>query len=47
MLGWEVDVNDALTAPAVARNRDAILAVLREVLPARGTVLEIASSISR
>lgn len=43
MLGWEVDVNDALTAPAVARNRDAILAVLREVLPASGTVLEIAS----
>ncbi len=33
----------ALTAPAVARNRDPILAVLREVLPARGTVLEIAS----
>ncbi|RUP20051.1 DUF938 domain-containing protein [Methylobacterium sp.] len=43
MLGWEADVNDALTAPAVARNRDAILAVLREVLPASGTVLEIAS----
>ncbi|XYD10422.1 DUF938 domain-containing protein [Methylobacterium sp. NMS12] len=43
MLGWEVDVNDALTAPAVARNRDAILAVLREVLPASGTVLEVAS----
>jgi len=30
-------------APAAARNRDAILAVLRHVLPARGTVLEIAS----
>jgi len=30
-------------APATARNRDAILAVLREVLPARGHVLEIAS----
>src|SRR6266851_1683693 len=30
-------------APAVARNRDPILAVLRRVLPARGTVLEIAS----
>jgi SAM-dependent methyltransferase len=30
-------------APATARNRDAILAVLREVLPAAGTVLEIAS----
>jgi SAM-dependent methyltransferase len=33
----------ALTAPAVARNREPILAVLRRVLPARGTVLEIAS----
>jgi cyclopropane fatty-acyl-phospholipid synthase-like methyltransferase len=33
----------ALTSPAVARNRDPILAVLRRVLPARGTVLEIAS----
>lgn len=30
-------------APAVARNRDAILAVLERVLPARGRVLEIAS----
>jgi hypothetical protein len=33
----------ALTAPPVARNRDPILAVLRRCLPARGTVLEIAS----
>ena len=33
----------ALVAPAVARNRDPILAVLREVLPSRGVVLEIAS----
>jgi len=33
----------ALTAPAVARNRQPILAVLRRVLPARGLVLEIAS----
>ena len=33
----------ALTAPAVARNRDPILAVLRDVLAAPGTVLEIAS----
>ena len=33
----------ALTSPAVARNREPILAVLRRVLPARGTVLEIAS----
>lgn len=30
-------------APATARNRDAILAVLREALPARGAVLEVAS----
>lgn len=42
MLDWEAD-RDALTAPAVARNRDAILAVLRRVLPAKATVLEIAS----
>jgi len=42
MLDWEAD-RDALTAPAVARNRDAILAVLRRVLPAEATVLEIAS----
>jgi SAM-dependent methyltransferase len=33
----------ALTAPAVARNREAILAVLRRVLPRAGTVLEVAS----
>lgn len=32
-----------LDYPATQRNRDAILAVLREVLPERGTVLEIAS----
>ncbi len=30
-------------APAAARNRDPILAVLREVLPAQGLVLEVAS----
>jgi SAM-dependent methyltransferase len=30
-------------APAVARNRDPILAVLKRVLPAQGTVLEVAS----
>ena len=35
--------NPAQVAPAVARNRDPILAVLRRVLPAKGTVLEIAS----
>src|SRR5688500_2391143 len=34
---------DALVAPAVARNRGPILAVLRQVLPKHGTVLEIAS----
>jgi SAM-dependent methyltransferase len=39
----EPSPGDALTAPAVARNRDPILAVLRRVLPARGLVLEIAS----
>ena len=33
----------AQTSPSVARNRDPILAVLRRVLPAHGTVLEIAS----
>lgn len=32
-----------LNAPAVARNREAILAVLRETLPETGLVLEIAS----
>lgn len=32
-----------LSAPATQRNRDPILAVLREVLPPSGTVLEIAS----
>jgi SAM-dependent methyltransferase len=36
-------VKGAQTAPAVARNRDPILTVLRRILPARGTVLEIAS----
>lgn len=42
MLGWDAD-GDALTAPAVARNRDAILDVLRAILPDSGVVLEIAS----
>ncbi len=32
-----------LSAPAVARNRDPILAVLRRVLPGTGMVLEVAS----
>lgn len=36
-------VDDARTAPAVARNRDPILDVLRRALPSTGTVLEIAS----
>lgn len=36
-------VDQRLSSPAVARNRDAILALLREVLPQRGKVLEIAS----
>ena len=35
--------SDALIAPAVARNREPILAVLRQVLPTEGIVLEIAS----
>jgi hypothetical protein len=39
----EPRVEGAQTAPAVARNRDPILAILRRVLPAHGTVLEIAS----
>lgn len=34
---------EARSAPAVARNRDPILAVLRRALPVQGTVLEIAS----
>src|SRR4051812_3782365 len=32
-----------LSSPATARNRDPILAVLRDVLPRSGVVLEIAS----
>ena len=36
-------MSEALVAPAVERNRDPILAVLRRVLPAHGSVLEIAS----
>ncbi|MFC6788301.1 DUF938 domain-containing protein [Methylobacterium komagatae] len=42
MLNWFSE-GDALTAPAVARNRDAILAILTRVLPDSGTVLEVAS----
>jgi SAM-dependent methyltransferase len=43
---WLLDarsVDRRLYAPATERNRQAILALLRRVLPARGTVLEIAS----
>ncbi len=45
---WEPKTDAALEdrrlrAPAAARNRDAILDILRGVLPAKGTVLEIAS----
>lgn len=35
--------SDAMRAPAVARNRDPILTVLRQTMPGQGTVLEIAS----
>lgn len=42
MLGWDVD-GEALVSPAVARNRDAILDVVRRALPPSGTVLEVAS----
>lgn len=37
------EAGDALVAPSVARNRDAVLAVLREHLPFTGLVLEVAS----
>ncbi len=37
------DADRRLHAPAAARNRDAILSVLRTLLPQAGTVLEIAS----
>jgi len=37
------ELDPRLTYPATARNRDAILGVLRTVLPERGRVLEIAS----
>ncbi len=36
-------MSDARHAPATARNRDPILAILQRVLPKSGTVLEIAS----
>lgn len=39
----EAGVDAKRVAPAAARNRDAILAVVQGVLPAQGTILEIAS----
>lgn len=41
-MGWDA-TGPALHAPATLRNRDAILAVLRRVLPETGVVLEVAS----
>jgi SAM-dependent methyltransferase len=40
---WKQADDPRLFAPATQRNRDAILAVLRDVLPRQGLVLEIAS----
>ncbi len=40
---WKQPGEARLFAPATLRNRDAILAVLRDVLPAQGLVLEVAS----
>ncbi|MDE2620130.1 MAG: DUF938 domain-containing protein [Sphingomonadales bacterium] len=37
------DADDRRSSPAALRNRDPILAVLREILPASGMVLELAS----
>lgn len=39
----QTDADPRLRAPSAQRNRDAILAVLRDVLPSSGRVLEIAS----
>lgn len=41
-MGWDA-AGPALHAPATLRNRDAILTVLRRVLPEAGLVLEVAS----
>ncbi len=41
-MGWDA-AGPALHAPATLRNRDAILAVLRRVLPEAALVLEVAS----
>src|SRR4051812_1981128 len=49
MLEWDAvlsqsgSASDALFAPAVARNKEVILDVLRRVLTAAGLVLEVAS----
>lgn len=49
MLEWEAILNQAptpegaLISPVVARNKDAILTIVRDVLPSTGTVLEVAS----
>jgi len=40
---WKQPGESRLFAPATLRNRDAILGLLREVLPADGLVLEVAS----
>lgn len=40
---WESENDARRHAPATARNRDAIVAELADILPATGTVLEIAS----
>jgi SAM-dependent methyltransferase len=40
---WKQPGQARLFAPATLRNRDAILAVLRDILPARGLLLEVAS----
>jgi SAM-dependent methyltransferase len=40
---WKQPGQARLFAPATLRNRDAILAVLRDILPERGLVLEVAS----
>ncbi|ACL63174.1 DUF938 domain-containing protein [Methylobacterium nodulans] len=43
VLGQTGSSGDALFAPAVARNREVILDVLRRVLPPTGLILEVAS----
>jgi hypothetical protein len=43
VLGQSASTGDALFAPAVARNKDVILDVLRPLLPPAGLILEVAS----